>query len=353
MGRRVVFFIIATLIMVSIIWGNPVSRLTSVIFPTPPEPIAVSETVGSLALTVDDERLWQHVLAVSQPRFGEGQKAAVRDYIAQTLASYGLGIVQQQYAHPETNQPETGGLNIVAEIPGRDAAAGTYVLGAHYDTHKGSPGADDNGSAIAAVLEAARLFSDTANQNEGRSPFDATLKLVFFDQEERQPDGSGLLGSLAFTNSTNNVAGVNGAIILDMIGYACRTAGCQQYPERLPLQNVPETGDFLAVLGLAEDPELIGAFMGSTQKNWPLVMSLPIPKAALTVVPDLLRSDHAPFWEKDIPAVFVTDTANFRNPNYHTAGDTPETIDRSFFRGCAQHVVNATAALLSQSASES
>jgi Zn-dependent M28 family amino/carboxypeptidase len=64
--------------------------------------------------------------------------------------------------------------------------------------------------------------------------------------------------------------------------------------------------------------------------------------------PDLLRSDHAPFWDKGVPAVFVSDTANFRNPNYHQPGDTVDTIDLAFFKGSAQHVVNAIAALINQ-----
>jgi len=277
------------------------------------------------------------------------------------LEGYGFSPVEKRYVHPETGAPETGGVNIIADLPGSNPNAGTLVLGAHYDGTEGSPGADDNGSAIATLLEAARLLgalppsdpvigSPAEEPGELRtvSPFPTALKLVFFDQEERQPDGTGLLGSLAFTQATNNIEDVKGAIILDMVGYACRTAGCQKYPQGLPLQTVPETGEFLAVLGLSTHTELIGAFMGSAQSNWPLVLSLPIPKTTLRLFPDLMRSDHAPFWEKDIPAVFVTDTANFRNANYHTARDTPDTLDVSFFRGSAQHVVNATMTMLSQ-----
>ena len=174
------------------------------------------------------------------------------------------------------------------------------------------------------------------------------MKLVFFDQEERQPNGSGLLGSLAFTEEAANLSGVKGAIILDMVGYACRTPGCQTYPTQLPLSDVPDSGDFLAILGLQNHTDLMGAFMLSAQTTWPTVLTLPIPGPMLKLFPDLLRSDHAPFWEKGIPAVLVSDTANFRNPNYHTPQDTPETLDSSFFRGSAQHVVNAIAALLYQ-----
>ncbi len=345
MGKRGgIFLAIAGLTMSLLIWGNPIAPIKSVFFP---EITIIEPQLNDARLIVDQARLLDHVDNVSQPRATPAQKPPVRDYITQQLVSYGLSPIIQRYDHPQTGQSATGGVNIVTELAGSDPSAGAIILGAHYDTHVGSPGADDNGSAIATLLEAARLFS--AASDDSTLPFPASLKIVFFDQEEQQPDGSGLLGSLAFTKLSNNVTNVKGAVILDMIGYACRIPGCQQYPERLPLQTVPETGEFLAVLGLSDHTELIGAFVGSAQTNWPLVLSLPIPKATLRFFPDLLRSDHAPFWEKDIPAVFVTDTANFRNPNYHRETDMPETLDPTFLSGSAQHVVNAVAALISQS----
>ncbi len=345
MGKRGgIFLAIAGITMVLLIWGNPIAFIRSAFFPR----IAVVEPqLSDVRLIVDQARLLDHVDNVSQPRATPAQKLPVRDYITQQLIGYGLSPIIQSYDHPQTGREATGGINIVIELAGSDPSAGAIILGAHYDTHVGSPGADDNGSAIATLLEAARLFSAASDNNI--LPFPTTLKIVFFDQEEQQPDGSGLLGSLAFTQLNNNITAVEGAIILDMIGYACRIPGCQQYPERLPLQALPETGEFLAVLGLSSHAELIGAFIGSAQISLPLVLSLPIPEATLRFFPDLLRSDHAPFWEKDIPAVLVTDTANFRNPNYHTVNDTLETLDPIFFQGSAQHVVNAVTALISQS----
>jgi len=359
--RSGIFFAIAAIIMTVIVWGNPIKLLKTAFIPEIPVVTPASPAIANLELNVDSGLLMAHVNAIAQPRATPAQKEPIRQYILEQLKGYGLTPVEQPYAHPGTGAVETGGINIVAEIPGSDPEAGALVLGAHYDGTEGSPGADDNGSAIATLLEMARLLasfspSDSTSRVPGNnagellaiSPFSKTLKLVFFDQEERQPDGSGLLGSLAFTQDTANIETVEGAIILDMVGYACRTAGCQRYPQGLPLQSVPETGEFLAVLGLSDHTDLIGAFVGSAQTNWPQVISLPIPKATLRLFPDLMRSDHAPFWEKGIPAVFVTDTANFRNANYHTARDTPDTLDVSFFRGSAQHVVNATLTMLSR-----
>lgn len=360
-----VFFAIAAIIMSVIVWGNPITRVQSFFLPNIPAIVPTSQSLAAIDLTVDGSALMSHVNAIAQQRTTTAEKAAAREYILSQLASYGLSGVEQPYSHPETGDAATGGVNIVATLPGRDPAASTLLLAGHYDSVENSPGADDNASAIASMLETARLMSSLMSTEENVSiedqdisaeassslsaatlPFPNTLKLVFFDQEERQPDGSGLLGSTAFTADDDNIRNLKGAIILEMIGYACRQEGCQRYPQGLPTQNLPAAGDFLAVLGLSDHTELIGAFVGSAQKTWPLIVSLPIPQSTLRLLPDLLRSDHAPFWEKDIPAALVTDTANFRNTNYHTPRDTADTLDESFFRGSTQHVVNAIVTLL-------
>ena len=341
MRKSGLFFLgIAAIALSLVIWGPSIPQFIASMNPAASIELPQEAVPTSLDLTVDAEQLLNHVYALDQPRYSAEQKATARQYITDQLASYGITTIDQPYGSEATGSTLEG-ANLVAEISGSDAAAGSIVLGAHYDTISNSVGADDNGSAVAVLLEAARIFS--AGQSR------ATLQLVFFDQEEQQADGSGLLGSTAYARSAN-ASDVRGAIILDMVGYACREPGCQSYPSRLPIQNLPSTGDFLAVLGLSTHTELIGAFVLSAQKHWPLVLSLPIPEQAINFFPDLLRSDHAPFWEKNIPAVFVTDTANFRNPNYHTPQDTAETLDPDFFAGSAQHIVNAVATLLNQTA---
>ena len=336
--------------MTLIIWGNPVTRLIEAFSPAAPAaPPQALLALSTADLSVDPDRLMAHVQALAKPRATQPQKEVARRYIIEQLAAYGITAEQQPYGlAAEKSTGVDRGSNIIAKIPG--SGPGSILLGAHYDTEVDSPGADDNGSAIATLLETARIFSEqvAALRAEEALPAHNGLKLVFFDQEERQSDGSGLLGSIAFTEKAGSLTGVKGAIILDMIGYACHTPGCQAYPPRLPVPNLPETGDFLAVLGLQSHINLLGAFALSAQTTAPTVLSLPVPKPMLNLFPDLLRSDHAPFWEKGIPAVLVSDTANFRNPNYHTPQDTPDTLDPDFFRGSAQHVVNAIAALLNQ-----
>ncbi|MEO0647368.1 MAG: M28 family peptidase, partial [Cyanobacteria bacterium J06650_10] len=310
-----VFFVIAAIIMSVVVWGNPIARVQSFFLPNIPAIVPASQSLAAIDLTVDGSVLMSHVNAIAQQRRTATEKAVAREYILSQLASYGLSGVEQPYSHPKTGDAATGGVNIVATLPGRDPAASTLVLGGHYDSLENSPGADDNGSAIASMLETARLMSSLMSTEDNVStedqevsveapsslqvsslqssslsaatlPFPNTLKLVFFDQEERQPDGSGLLGSTAFTADADNIRNLKGAIILEMIGYACRQEGCQRYPQGLPTQNLPTAGDFLAVLGLSDHTELIGAFVGSAQKTWPLIVSLPIPQSTLRLLPD-------------------------------------------------------------------
>jgi Zn-dependent M28 family amino/carboxypeptidase len=174
-----------------------------------------------------------------------------------------------------------------------------------------------------------------------------TLKLALFDKEE-----AGLLGSRAFATKKTHVKDLRGAIIMDMLGYACYKPGCQDYPKGLPIQNKSDKGDFIAVIGDTEHLPLLNSFPNSTSKedNLPPILTVPIPlKGILT--PDTLRSDHAPFWYQGIGAVLVTDTANLRTPHYHQPSDIPNNIDNSFFSGAAQIIVNATDKLLRSNAS--
>lgn len=164
------------------------------------------------------------------------------------------------------------------------------------------------------------------------------------------------MGSQAFVSQTPRLQNLDGAIIMDMVGYACYTVGCQKYPAGLPVTPPSDKGDFLAVVGDTEHLPLLNAFTSSQflpssalnkqESNLPPVLILPIPFKGL-LTPDTLRSDHAPFWYQGVGAVLVTDTANLRTPHYHQPSDVPATIERSL-TGAAQIVVNATSNLLNK-----
>lgn len=309
--------------------STPVSPPTLFVSPSPPPssspPLPSSPSPSSPPPIVNSDRLLQHLQALNFQRYTDDDRARAREYLAQVLARLGW--------QPEA-QSFQAGVNLVARQVGNDSAKGTILVVAHYDTVSRSPGADDNASAIAAVLELARLFG--GNPSTQRS-----LQLAFFDQEE-----TGLKGSLAFVADPANLAQVVGVINLDMLGYACHEPGCQQYPKGLPVTPPSIQGDFIAVVGDQEHLPLLNAFQAyPDEANLPAVLTLPVPLKGL-LTPDVLRSDHAPFWAKNIGAVLVSDTANFRNPHYHQPSDTPETIDPGFLTGVTQRIVNTVHELL-------
>lgn len=296
----------------------------------PVRDLASRNFVGSIEPpTIDPQRLLADVEALSFQRYTESDRSRARDYIQQSLEQAGWTIEKQAFG-----EATAAGINLYAERSGSDPEAGKILLAAHYDTVELSPGADDNATSVATVLEAARLLAQTSTPR--------TLEIALFDLEE-----AGLLGSVAFAEQLASAQDLQGAIIMDMIGYACYESGCQSYPDLLPIEPPTDRGDFLAVIGDQGHPDLIKSFTQANPPDLPQVLTLAIPTFG-RLTPDLVRSDHVPFWRRGIGAVLVTDTANFRNPNYHQATDTPETLDQDFFVGATQRVVNATTALLMQ-----
>lgn len=274
-------------------------------------------------LKVSREKLLAHIRALNYRRYTEAERDRTRSYLRKSLKQLGW--------KPELQTFE-GGVNIFAQRQGTDAKAGSILVGAHYDTVSVSPGADDNATGVAVVLEVARLL--------GSRPTPRTLQLALFDREEL-----GLLGSRAFVADEKHLENLQGAIVMDMVGFACHKVGCQKYPQGLPVVPPSDKGDFLAVVGDMEHATLLDAFQPSGQDNLLPVLTLPVPLKGM-LMPDTLRSDHAPFWYRGVGAVLLTDTANLRTPHYHQPSDTLVTLDKSFFTASAQLVVNATTKLL-------
>ncbi len=301
-----------------------------------PTPVATPEATSTAtpevtqpqisAPPVSIDRLMGHMKALNHERFTELDRQQTRDYASQVLQSSGWAISEQTF--------DTG-TNLIARRPEADPNAGKILVAAHYDSVRGSPGADDNASGVAAALEVAQLL--------GQEPADRSLQIVLFDQEE-----AGLVGSHAYVEQDANIENVEGVIVLEMLGYACHSIGCQKQPPGLSIATPSNVGDFLAIVGDTEHRPLLEAFEPSTP-NLPTTLTVPVPVKGL-LSPILLLSDHTPFWYKDVGAVMVTDTAFLRNPHYHRRTDIPETFDQDFFRGTTQIVVNTTATLLKQSA---
>lgn len=272
---------------------------------------------------VDQQRLVTHLQALIGERHSQAGRDRARSYLVNTLRQYGWTV---------TRQPFPGGVNVVARPAAKKPDADTVLVVAHYDTVEGSPGADDNATGVVAALEVAHLLRTRSS--------DPSLAIALFDREEQ-----GLVGSLAFTANPANLNHLVGVINLEMLGYTCNTPGCQVYPEGLPISPPSDRGDFLGVVGDLEHEDLLQAFQLAHSSTLPPLITLPVPfKGILT--PDVLRSDHASFWAKNIGAVMVGDTANFRNPHYHQPSDTLDTLDIPFLTRATQLVVNATTVLL-------
>lgn len=236
----------------------------------------------------------------------------VQQYIRQQLGRL-APVVPQRFVYKERQH-----TNWYTVLPGRTELP-PLVVGAHYDTVPGSPGADDNATGVAVLLELARLW----HQTPGRRP----LWLVAFDLEEY-----GLVGSQAYVDAlrSQNQA-VRLMLSLEMLGYRDSTPGSQRYPAGLG-RIYPTTGDFIALIGnwqcIPTLMRLKAAFANTdTACEWlPMV-------AAGRPLPAVRRSDHAPFWDAGYDAVLVTDTADLRNPHYHQPTDTLDTLDLAFMGG--------------------
>jgi len=275
------------------------------------------------ALQVDGDRLFAHVEALAFERADAPSRLQARAYMATALEQAGWTVTEQTFE---------GGINLIAERPGTETEAGVVLLGAHYDTVVRSPGADDNATGVSTVLEAARIFRNLETRR--------TLRLLLFDLEE-----VGLLGSEAFAAQLTDTDSLD-VIALDMLGYRCTEPNCQSYPP-LPIPTPSDMGTFVAVIGDQGHSYISEAFHRYLDASLPPVFTLNVPLLG-PLRPDLVRSDHAPFWDRGIGAALVTDTANFRNPHYHQPSDTPETLDLQFFQGSAQVVMNALFALLNR-----
>jgi len=199
------------------------------------------------------------------------------------------------------------------------------VIGAHYDTVPGSPGADDNATGVAVLLELAR---DIAS-----APLKYPVQLVAFDMEEY-----GCLGSSHHAAKyKQQQESIRLMISLEMLGYCNHNPNSQSYPAGLKY-FYPNSGNFIALIGTLRTVADLINLSGKIRKSGQPCEWLPVPNRGL-IVPDTRRSDHVPFWDNGYPAIMVTDTANMRNPHYHQASDRIETLDLDFLAGVCQGLV--------------
>jgi len=236
------------------------------------------------------------------------------DYIEMVLKNLGVDYTLQTY-----KWMGNAFSNIIVTIPGQEEPAKVFIIGAHYDTVFGTPGADDNASAVATLLELCRLLKDYQPSK--------TLKLIFFVLEEPPAFKTHHMGSYVYAKrAKEDKEKIYGMISLEMLGYYSNIKGAQMYP--LPLMGLfyPNVPNFTGVVGNVQSRKLVKKIADSIKKNSPIPVET---LSTIKFVPGVDFSDHGSFWKMGYPAVMITDTAFYRNPNYHTPNDTIDTLDFS------------------------
>jgi len=210
--------------------------------------------------------------------------------------------------------------NLVVHQLGNRSAEQTIVLGAHYDTVPSTPGADDNASAVAVLLEASRLLKDHVG---GR-----TMRYVAFACEEPPYFHLDSMGS-RFHARQAALRGdkILGMLCLEMVGYFRDEVGSQKVPASIPRflhRCFPKRGNFLAAVGNMRSWQLAYGFRRGFKRGTRLpLFSICLPE----IINEIRLSDNSSFWDYGYPALMLTDTSFLRNPNYHLASDTPDTLD--------------------------
>jgi aminopeptidase YwaD len=272
------------------------------------------------------ERLRSHIEVISRDRdpfFATQGHFFVQQYIREQFARWGTVEAHEFQVGKRTH------TNWILNIPGRENQKAPILIGAHYDTVPNSPGADDNATGVAVLLEMAKAFSEQS----ARYP----IRLIAFDLEEIFTQ-SDTFGNHQYAKSLNGEP-LRLMIALEMLGYCNHDRNSQLYPAGLE-RFYPDQGNFIALIGnIPTIPDLIRLSRGIRRSNigceW-----LPAGWRG-NIVPDTRRGDHAAFWDRGYRALMVTDTANLRNPNYHKASDRIETLDFEFLTKVCEGLINS------------
>ncbi len=278
------------------------------------------------------ERILEHVRNLEGLRDGHfhyDELVKRAEYIEGEFASYGLRVERDEFLF--RGRPYR---NIIASPPERERGGELILIGAHYDAVLGSPGADDNASGVAVMLEVAR-----------RLGLRRRLQYAAFTLEEPQAGGlSFLVGSKHFVKRMKSARQEYGAVfILESVGFISHEPEGQLLP---PIVKAPRVGDFIGVVGNRKAREIMSRFAEAA--------SIHVPELKVVTHRALLRgfliletrfSDHAPFWDAGYPAVMITDTAMFRNPNYHSSNDTSETLSPDFMAQVAETLIHTVEGL--------
>jgi Zn-dependent M28 family amino/carboxypeptidase len=296
-------------------------------------------TIQQILAGVSIDRIRGHIRALEGVRHPQAAPEALERaacYIRETLRSLDCKMTDHRFIDDGREF-----VNVIATRPGVRHPEERVIVLAHYDTVAATPGADDNASGVAVMLELASVLA--------LHRFERSIQFIGVSLEEnaRTDDHtSGLRGSRALAEHARQQGwAIEGVVVLESVAYAGDDV-VQTAPAGVPVE-VPETGNFIAVVGNEDSMSLVQGFVRAIERY-----RLRLPCFPLAVpgngemLPDTRRSDHAPFWDHGYRAVMVTDTTNFRTPHYHLPGDTLETLNLPF----AAEVCRATAGIVMEMA---
>ena len=275
----------------------------------------VMSTGDNTALVKIEDRLRTHVRVLAE-EIGErnddntGSLDKAADYIETSFRKSGLDPQKQMFG-------DRNYRNIIAEIHGKGPVEEIILVGAHYDTVWLSPGADDNASAVAVMLELVKLLAG--------NHFEKTIRFAAFTNEEHPFADTELMGSRVYSRRiVENREKITVMYSLEMLGYYSEEKSSQHYPTPLKW-FYPDRANFIAFVANINSGLSLYRSLHAFRKH----SEFPVQGLIMSerLVPDIRRSDHASFWDLGYPAVMVTDTGEYRNMNYHTVGDVPGTLD--------------------------
>jgi len=286
------------------------------------------------------ERLRSHIQAIEGIRHPLAAPVALEqaaDYIWNTLQSLDYEMLEHRFTEDGRDF-----RNVIATRRGTHYPEQRVIVLAHYDTVSVTPGADDNASGVAVLLELATILMPFQ--------FERSVQFIGVSLEENaredDPTSTGTRGSRALaTHARRNNWEIDGVVVLESVAYAGDSV-VQTSPAGVPIK-VPEVGNFIAVVGNEDSIQLVEGFAQAIERYGIALpyLSMAVPGTG-ELLPDTRRSDHAPFWDNGYKAIMITDTTNFRSPHYHKPSDTLETLNLAF----AAEVCRATGGLIVETA---
>ncbi len=284
--------------------GMPGKSFFGPLPPLEPEELEIQRNlthhVNILAGEIGERNLWTYQALEKASR-----------YIDEVFKGLGYQVDAQEYSaqHKKVR-------NLGVELKGRTFPDEIILIGAHYDSVRGSPGANDNGTGTAAIMEMARLFSGQT--------YERTVRFVAFVNEEPPFSMTDQMGSLVYARrSRQKGENIVAMFSIETIGYYDDAEGSQQYPFPLGL-FFSNTANFIGFVGDMKSKNLVKRSLASFRSH----TSFPSEGVAAPLwIEGVSWSDHQSFWQEGYPALMVTDTALFRYSHYHLPSDTPDKVD--------------------------